>query len=290
MSDSTPDPKPADKLRAASSAREPVPPSCNRRGGILSAWLLASVIFHALLLGWLIFLSPVRVFDRAKKTPTNVSPARAREVMKDIEKRQAASLAESLKALQKIHAELAGLEKHKREEFKTYAKGATQEDPAQAMAAVLEQQTNSLAALVDGSAKASLFVRTRANAYFDDQADAQKLARDSDDKVAQAQDHVLDLLSMNGDRFAAVLIAEKEAVKLQESAAKALEAAAAARDPARGSRERSEHERLIDHFTYHVRKAERDRVSIPPSLAALTNAVVQAEFAFKTAQTAADQA
>ena len=289
MPDSTPAPKPADNPRPENLARNPLPPERARRGGIFSGWWLVSVVFHTLLIGWLVFLSPVRVFDRTKKTPS-ISQSQAKKIKDVMVKREQATVLESLKALQKIHEELAALEKKKREEFKTYSKGSTQEDPVQAMEAVLALQTNSLAALADGGTNATLAIRTRANVYYDNLGDAQKMAREADNNVADAQDHVVQLLSMNGDRFAAVLAAQKEAVRLQASAAAALEGLDAAQGPSRNSRRRSDFENQIDHFTWDLRAAERDLASLPRSLGNLSNAVVQARVAFAEIQAEADKA
>jgi hypothetical protein len=288
MPDPTPAPKPADNPRPGSSAQEPAAPSRRRA---LPNWWIASIIFHSLLLGWLIFLSPVRVIDLSKKKIPNVSSHTAKTVHTAMVKHVLPSLMESLKTLQTIHGELAQLEKQKREEFKTYSKGSTQEDPAQALESVLELQTNSLAALADGSTNASLAVRTRANVFYDNIGEAQNAAHDSDDNVATAQDHVTGLLSaMNGDRFAAVLSAQKEAVRLQANAAAALATLNAAQDRSRNSRRRSDFENQTDHYTWDLRSAERNLTNLPPSLPDLSNTVVQARAALTEIQAESDKA
>ena len=85
----------------------------------LPLWWVASLIFHALVLGWLTFLSPVRVIDLAPAKPasptSNISPARAAQVMEQVREKQAATLAGEVRALEEARRELAMLEAQRRD-------------------------------------------------------------------------------------------------------------------------------------------------------------------------------
>ena len=91
------------------------------RRASLPIWWIASLIFHALLFGWLIFFSPVRVIDLAAKPTSpaaNVSPARAAQVMEQVREQQAATLAGEVRALEEVRRELSQLEARKRDELR----------------------------------------------------------------------------------------------------------------------------------------------------------------------------
>lgn len=87
----------------------------------MPVWWLASLVFHALLVGWLFFLSPVRVIDltaRPANPAPNVSSARAARVMEQIREQQAENLAGEVRALGEARRELAALEARKRDELR----------------------------------------------------------------------------------------------------------------------------------------------------------------------------
>lgn len=84
-------------------------------------WWITSLLFHALVLGWLLFFSPVRVIDLSAKPeprPQNISSARAAEVMEQIREQQADTLAGEVRALEEARHELATLEIRKRDELR----------------------------------------------------------------------------------------------------------------------------------------------------------------------------
>ena len=209
MSASTPNPKP------------------NKSG--LPIWWVVSIGFHALLLTWLIFFSPVRVVDLAKKSAAgNISPARAQQIMEQVREKQAASLAETVHDLQDIQKQLADLESRKRDEFKNFAKEFTTNAPvqieqaqaaaAQAQADVIGIQTN--AAVATGAPLDTL----------------QKKSATEQLRVAESQERALEMLSMSDKRFADAYQAQVEANAAQDRAAKAQLDARSARDDAKKSR------------------------------------------------------
>lgn len=96
----------------------PTDPKKSSRRVPASVWWLASLIFHALVFGWLIFFSPVRVIDlsaKQKNPAPHVNPARAAQVLEQVREQQATSLAGEVRALEEAHREIALLETQKRD-------------------------------------------------------------------------------------------------------------------------------------------------------------------------------
>ena len=130
MSDSIPKPASA----ADESLAPGLPPSAAS-----PRWWIASLAFHGVLLAWLVFFSPVRVFDpNAKPAARQVSADRAREVVEQIRETQADSLEQNLRSLEDIRGKIAELENRKRTEFAAFAREMGKDAPAKAAA---EQQT-----------------------------------------------------------------------------------------------------------------------------------------------------
>src|SRR5436190_24157986 len=94
-------------------------------------WWVASVIFHAILLGWLVFFSPARLIER-KSSGGGISPGRARQIMEQVRERQAESLAARVRDVQSISQQLGELEMRKRDEFREFACGFNTNAPTQA--------------------------------------------------------------------------------------------------------------------------------------------------------------
>ncbi len=95
-------------------------PKPARRRPALPQWWLASLLFHALLFGWLLFFSPVRIIDLSASRANfeaNVSPARAAEVMEQVRQQEAVRLSEDVLALEEARGEIAALEAGMREEL-----------------------------------------------------------------------------------------------------------------------------------------------------------------------------
>lgn len=258
MSDSTPNRRPVGEISA--------PFGMAPGASISPRWWAASIAFHALLLGWLVFFSPVRVFDPgAKPAAAHVSADRAREVVEQIRDEQATSLEDKLRELDDIRGKMAELESRKRAEFAAFAAEMGKDAPAKAAAelqSIASLQAEALAELDKAGDSSTLFVQTRANAYFDDLAEAQKAAREKQVRISQLQEESTAVLSLGDERFAAARSLQSEANTAQDRAAKALVDAEAARDAARGSRERTAREGQIEHFTYHL-KHTRKRFTMP---------------------------
>ena len=254
----------------------------------------ASISFHALLLGWLVFFSPVRVFDPdAKPDAAHVSADRAREVVEQIRDEQAASLEENLRALDNIRGKMAELEGRKRAEFAAFAAEMGKDAPAKAAAesqSIASLQAEVLAVLDKAGDSSTLFVQTRANAYFDDLAVAQKAAREKQARISQLQEESTAVLSLGDERFAAARSLQREASTAQDRAAKTLAEAEAARDAARGSRERTAREGQIEHFTYHLKRAKEAILDADANRATLNKEIPVAEAVASAASAAAEDA
>lgn len=221
-------------------------------------WWLASLAFHAALVGWLLFLSPVRVIDpKVKPAANHVSASRAHQVVEQIRERQAASMEQNVRTLEDIAGKIADIEQRKREEFAAFARQMGANIPAKAAAEardLAQVQAETLDLLNQAATNSSLYVRTRANAYYEDLRDAQRLAREKQARTLQLQEPIQGLLSLAGSHYASAQTALAEASAAQERAAKALAEAEAASGTARGSRKRTAHENQIEHFTYHFRR------------------------------------
>ena len=95
-------------------------PDKSRRRALSSGWWLASLVFHALVLSWLFFFSPVRVIDLSANTPDTDSVRTAR-VMEQVRGQQASKLAGEVRALEETRRELAALESGSRDALRKSA-------------------------------------------------------------------------------------------------------------------------------------------------------------------------
>lgn len=287
MSDSTP--KPNGIKPDATTGLSGVTP-----GAGSLRWWIASLGFHAALVVWLLFFSPVRVIDtKAKPAASHVSAAQARQVVDAIREKQAVTMEQNLRTLEDIGKKISDLENQKRDEFKTFARELGKDVPAKAAADeqdIARIQAEALAALDQSTANATLYVKTRANAQFDDLRDTQKLAREKQNRVLQLQEQAQGLLSLGDARFAAAQSAMNEASAAQDRAAKALADAETASDAARGSRKRTAHEGQIDHFTYHLRRTREIVVTGATNLVVAQRRVAINEAVLARRQTIADEA
>jgi hypothetical protein len=254
MSDSTPGPTPASS--DAIGRRFPTPP-----GAGSPRWWIASIACHAALIVWLLYFSPVRVFDqRAKTAVLHASAAHARAVVEKIREQQAVSIQQNLRTLEDIRAQMTKLEDGKRAELLVFAKEMSRDGPAKAAEeahSITQLQSDAMVALDKASDEAERFAQTRANAYYTDLEEAQKAAIEQQARTAKRQEQALGVLSLGGEPFAAALRAEENAVAAQDRASQALADAIAARGPARSSRKRTARENQIEHYTYEIRRAQK---------------------------------
>jgi hypothetical protein len=225
-------------------------------------WWLISLVFHGLLIAWLVFFSPVRLLDTTGGR-VRVSSTEARKFVRDMQQRQIPSLGQNLRTLADLRDKMAALEGRKRSEFAHFAQGLMQEAPAK-----LQEQQQCIARLQAGAAQdleragdnASQFVQTRANAFYGDMEDAQRLAADTQAGIQLQMDKAQALLSMGDTSFAGALAAQRAAREVQDRAAQALLAAEKARSPSRGTTRRTARQGQIEHYTYHLWRT-RDTVT-----------------------------
>ncbi|MEO0017342.1 MAG: hypothetical protein RLZZ522_625, partial [Verrucomicrobiota bacterium] len=177
------------------------------RSGASPVWWLASLLFHALLLGWLVFFSPVRVIDL---TSSQVSSARATRVMEQIREQQAETLEGEVRALAETRRELAELEARKRDELRL----ATGNPPAalENVAAAQENASKAQAAAEEALKKAN-----------ENPADAGlgNSIREAQKEANQFQGEALESLAMADPKFEQAYQAQAKANAAQARAAQA---------------------------------------------------------------------
>src|SRR5580765_1263880 len=188
---------------------------------VLPVWWIASLIFHALVFGWMIFFSPLRVIDLTSKPAApapKVSPARAAQVMEQVREQQAATLANEVRALEEARRELAALETRKRDELRQTSTNAPApiEKIAAAQDNVAKAQAAAEAALKQATAQvpadaAAVSALTNATAAIEEaQAGA-----------GQFQAEALEALALADPKFEPAYQAQAEANAAQSRAAQA---------------------------------------------------------------------
>lgn len=186
--------------------RQGMPPLC---------WL-ASLLLHVLLLGWLVFLSPVRIVNRAPKpaaaTP-DISPARAAQVMEKVSERQARTLSEDVRALEETRRELAAIEARKRDELR-----ATSPLASASIERISVAQANARKAQIEAGAA---LAKTDAP---DDPAITNLIAaiREAQTGADRFQSEALEALAMADPKFEPAYQAQAAANAVQSRAAQSL--------------------------------------------------------------------
>ncbi len=270
-----------------------VPVNKSPRRASLPIWWLASLIFHALLFGWLIFFSPVRVVDLAAK-PTSpaasVSPARAAQVMEQVREQQAETLAGEVLALEEARRELAQLEARKRDELRSASTNASV-DAINKVSAAQENAARSQAA-----ASASL---KSANEQLPSAAtNLTQAIRTAQEGAGQFQAEALEVLALAEPKFEPAYQAQAEASAAQSRAAQAqaeaegqLSGAAALRAknaPKAGDLE--EAREMLRAANSHRVAALSNSVTLGSSLPQLRVEAASARAAMEAAQSGADKA
>ncbi|HEY2883111.1 MAG TPA: hypothetical protein VGJ15_11770, partial [Pirellulales bacterium] len=285
---STPKPPATDARASAASGKRAIAEGNGRSSAI---WWAYSVVFHTVLLGWLLFFSPVRVIDISPShASSRVSSSRAQEVIEHVRQHQTETLSSTLAQLRTIRAQLEKLEAGKRDEFTNYARDLTAKAPQQiaaAQSALAAAQAEAVQVLQASKEHGDRFVQTRAGVEYDDLVETQKSAKEIQAKIATDQERILEILSLGADRFAQAADGESKAIAAQEAAAQAASAAEAARQPSRSSRQRTPHEKEIDRAMSDLKKAKSDLATLPEQIEKLTLDLQQAETALEHAAAAA---
>lgn len=184
-------------------------------------WWFASLVFHALLLGWLIFFSPVHVIDLATKrtkAASSVSPARAAQVMDQVRQQQAELLAGDVRALEQAQRELAALEARKRDELRQTSTNAPA--PIEKIAAAQDNIAKAQAAAATALKKATSELTANAtdlSALTNVTADIQT----AQTGAGRFQAEALEALALANPKFEPAYQAQAEANAAQSRAAQA---------------------------------------------------------------------
>lgn len=263
----------------------------SRRQLPLPVWWFASLLFHALLFGWLIFFSPVRVIDLTTKQANpaaHVSPARAAQVMEQVRERQAESLTDEVRALAEARRELAELEASKRDELRL-ATG----NPPPSIEAVAAAQDN--AAKAQAAAEAAL---RQANEKLPSAAPDLTTIRESQMEASKAQGEALESLALADPKFEQAYQAQAKANAAQARAALAQAqaeghlAGAAAQQAKNGAKgdDLEEAKEMLRTAESQLAAALASSESLGTSLPTLQAEAAEAKAAFDAAQASNDKA
>ncbi len=254
----------------------------------LPIWWVVSILFHAVLLTWLIFFSPVRVIDLTKKpsAAANVSPARAKEIVEKMSEKQAENLAADVRDLQSMKQQLNELEAAKREEFEKFTRDFSKnapEEAAKAQAAAAKAQADALAAQAKLDAGMTNALMTKAEAELKQLDKLQNESTLAQTRAKAAQSVAFEKLDTLDARFKEAQAAQAEAKAAQDRAAAAQDAARKARGnevPKPPKDRRSD----IESATENIKRAEQEVAKADADIAALTNQLAAASSAVTQAQ------
>lgn len=235
------------------------------------------MIFHALVLGWLLFFSPVRVVDLTAKAlpPTlSISPARAEQVMQQVREQQAAMLADEVRSLKAAQQKLAALEAQKRAELRQSAT-----NPPVDLEKIQQAQTEALRAQTEAESAATNSVR-----------ELQALA-------AQHQAEALEALALTDPKFEPAYQAQAEACTAQAQAIQAQaeaegllsSAALLEKKNAPAAEDLAETQRMLRDFQAQLAAAGSNAIVLSNSLPQLLAAAESAKSAYDAAQAAGDK-
>lgn len=258
-----------------------MPPSKPPRAG-LPIWWVVSIVFHVVLLTWLIFFWPVKMIDLAKpSSAANLSPERAKQIMDQVSAKQAENLSATVRDLQTMQQQLAELEARKREEFAKSAADFAKNAPAeteQAQAAAARAQVEALAAQarVDSVITNALQSRTEPELK---QLDAlQKESSAAQTRATEAQQRALEKLAVSDQRFSKAYESQAEANAAQERASNAQNAARAARDEAKNAKAKDRSSEIANAMQ-SVKQAEEDFAKASQDLITFSNSLTEAQAA-----------
>ena len=244
--------------------------------------------FHALLIGWLVFFSPVRVINlETTKAEYTAGSARIREVMDQVRERQADLLAASVRDLQEIQLELAELQARKFAEFDKFSTEFAHDAPAlaeEAQAAAAQAQSEALAAQAATASSMDNLRQKQEPEDFKAVQGAQKKAESAQDRVGQPQDRALQALGLSDASYETARQAQAQANGLQQRANTAQVEAAAKREDSEWLRGNARNKaRDLQRDTESLQKAETEAETAKGRFA-------QAEAALGPAKEEAEQA
>jgi len=273
-------------------------PNISSRRARTSAWWLASLVFHALLLDWLVFFSPVHFIDlNAKRANAarSVSPARAAQVMDQVRQQQAEQLAGELHALEQTQHELAALEARKRDELRQTSTNA----PA-SLEKIAAAQNN----IAKAQAAATVALKEATSQLNTNAADVSALTnvtaavQAAQTGAGQFQAEALEALALADPKFEPAYQAQAEANAAQSRAAQAQAeaegqltgAAALLAKNAPKADDLTEAKAMLRAAEAQLAAALSNSVTLSNSLPQLLAVAASAKTAFDAAQTGGDKA
>lgn len=215
MSDSIPRKTPA-------NAEAETPPERRPQRKAIPAWWIMSAGFHGLLLGWLIFFSPVRMINlEREKAEFTAGTEKIREVMDQVRVVQAERLSEDVRTLQEIQRELRELEASRQAEFAQFAAEFATNAPSMAehdQAVAAQAQAEALAAQKEAGTALAQARQTKAREDGEAAAPSQQNAVGAQGRASQPMERALQELAMSDASYEAARKAQADANDLQRQA------------------------------------------------------------------------
>lgn len=288
MSDSIPKKIPA-------TAEPAISPKRRVERKVIPVWWLMSAVFHTIVLGWLVFFSPIRMInlERAKAEFT-AGTEKIQEVMDQVRVVQAERLSEDVRTLQEIQRELQELEASKRMEYATFAAEFATNAPNLAehdQAAAAQAQTEALAAQKEAAAALTKAQQTKSKEDVQAASPPQKNAMGAQDRAGQPMERALQALAMSDSTYDAARKAQAEANELQRQAEKAQLEAYDVRENTSWPRQNAEHkQREAGQAQEGIQKAETETATAKDNAAKVQADIANAQTEIQQLKTAAETA
>ena len=278
MSDSTRKRTPSSKRSGDSpvattpaTGRQESRPSKPAEGGRLFGlpiWWVMSGLFHAVVLGWLIFFSPIRVINlQSSKVEYTAGTAKIQEVMDQVRVVQAERFVDDVRTLQEIQEELAQLQAQKDAEFQKFSAEFATNAPSlaeQSQADASQAQAEALAAQREAAAALAKARQSQQQDDFKSAGPTQKKALDAQGRAGATMERALQALTMSDGTFASARLAQADANELQRRSEKAQLESNDVREDAQWKRS-------------HAQSKQRDTERAQESLAKNQNEVATAQ-------------
>ena len=191
----------------------------------LPIWWVMSGLFHAIVLGWLIFFSPIRVINlQSSRAEYTAGTAKIQEVMDQVRVVQAERFVDDVRTLQEIQEELAQLQAQKEAEFQKFSAEFATNAPSlaeQSQADAAQAQAEALAAQKDAAAGLTKARQSQQQDDFKSAGPTQKKALDAQGRAEATMERALQALTMSDGTFASARLAQADANELQRRSEKA---------------------------------------------------------------------
>ncbi|MBI5384981.1 MAG: hypothetical protein HZA90_09885 [Verrucomicrobia bacterium] len=253
-----------------------------------------SAIFHAIVLGWLVLFSPIRMINlEERKAEFTAGSAKIQEVMDQVRERQANILAPDVRTLQDILLELSELESNKLAEFQKFSADFAQNAPGlaeEAQAAAAKAQAEAMAAQSASDAPLAKVRQTHTSDDLKELAAALKKVEEPQDRAGQSMERALSALTMSDTGFDSARQAQADANAAQRRASQAQLTVGAAREDAQWPRDHAGSKaREVERHGESIKRAENDIANVQTNLTKARAESAQAQTDFQDAQTNAVQ-